>query len=210
MPVEGKFSLTISSDKQGFLNYDKQIGDAAKWLLPEKEVHRLLEVPLVEVAPIEDASPQDDEDDRSLEKRMEAALKILNSKKTVIKRKQRKKMEKYLERLFEELTQKQSKRIARSWIREMEPTKQTHYPYKGDRIPPWWPKSVTHREPDHLRKEERMQLLVQLSQNLSPEKLRASTEQIRHSLKERDRAVIDVAMYLLCSDKASVSVPSLS
>uniref|UniRef100_A0A060TC70 ARAD1B14432p n=1 Tax=Blastobotrys adeninivorans TaxID=409370 RepID=A0A060TC70_BLAAD len=209
MPKEGKFSLTITSDKRGFLNYDRKIEDAAKWLLPEAEIQRLLEVP-IEVSPIVDASPQDGEDKRSLEERMEAASKILNLRKTVVNRNHRKKLEKYLNGLFEALTQKQSKRIARLWIREMEPNKQTKYPYKGDRIPPWWPSHVIHREPDHLRKEERIQLLIQLSQELSPEKLRRSMDQTRHLLGARDKAVIDVAMYLFCSDKATVTVPAVA
>ncbi|ANB14674.1 hypothetical protein AWJ20_2279 [Sugiyamaella lignohabitans] len=56
------------------------------------------------------------------------------------------------------------KALAKSWIREIEPKKQTNYPYKlGDMSKPdWWPYGVRHKEPDHLNKDERVQLLVGL------------------------------------------------
>lgn len=63
------------------------------------------------------------------------------------------------------LQQETCKNIARTWIRHIEPRKQSRYPYKRGRQtqPPWWPKEgVQHREPDHLQKEERIALLVHL------------------------------------------------
>jgi len=54
-----------------------------------------------------------------------------------------------------ELSHKTDKILCRSWIREIEPHKQTRFQYqKGDETKPaWWPADIRHKEPDHLGKQ---------------------------------------------------------
>lgn len=56
---------------------------------------------------------------------------------------------------FEELQQQTCKIIIKSWIKVIEPKKQTRYPYNRgeDGKPAWWPDHVRHKEPDHLVKQ---------------------------------------------------------
>ncbi|CDK28821.1 unnamed protein product [Kuraishia capsulata CBS 1993] len=70
----------------------------------------------------------------------------------------------YLQLCFKAIQQSQCKVIAKSWIRAAEPKKQARYPYKsGDQSkPPWWPHHVRHKEPDHLLKEERTDVMIAL------------------------------------------------
>ncbi|KAG7844466.1 hypothetical protein KL941_003842 [Ogataea angusta] len=71
-------------------------------------------------------------------------------------------VDEYLVQCFDEFQQIPCKLLAKAWIRLIEPKKQSRYPYKlGDRSKPlWWPETCRHKEPDHLRKEERIDLLV--------------------------------------------------
>ncbi|ETI23529.1 hypothetical protein G647_05331 [Cladophialophora carrionii CBS 160.54] len=66
--------------------------------------------------------------------------------------------------------------VAKIWIKKIHPKKQSTHPYNGqmprnttpdsDRTrPPYWPIDVRHREPDHIGKDERTQLLVHLLMN---------------------------------------------
>ncbi|KAK4057452.1 hypothetical protein OIO90_001521 [Microbotryomycetes sp. JL221] len=59
----------------------------------------------------------------------------------------------YSKRL-EILPQQVSKTIAKLWVKVIEPEKQSLHPYnKGDAgAPDWWPRSIRHKEPDHLYK----------------------------------------------------------
>lgn len=70
----------------------------------------------------------------------------------------------YLFNCFEEFQQLPCKSLAKSWIKIVEPKKQAKYPYKlRDKSKPyWWPSDARHVEPDHLRKEERISLLISL------------------------------------------------
>lgn len=70
----------------------------------------------------------------------------------------------HLYELFEDLQQTHCKSIAKCWIKEIEPSKQLTYPYKNGEVlrPPWWPEDVLHREPDHIKKDERIRLLIAL------------------------------------------------
>ncbi|GAA5879946.1 hypothetical protein JCM16303_004409 [Sporobolomyces ruberrimus] len=63
-----------------------------------------------------------------------------------------------------ELSHKTDKIVCRSWIKAIEPHKQTKYQYqKGDETKPaWWPAAIRHKEPDHLGKHERIALLLHL------------------------------------------------
>ncbi|OQE43266.1 hypothetical protein PENCOP_c003G07847 [Penicillium coprophilum] len=80
----------------------------------------------------------------------------------------------YYEKIFQNLQQTNCRIIAKAYIKLVEPRKQVNYPYNGRKIvdgktqqldpdatkPPWWPRGVSHREPDHLPKVERIRLLV--------------------------------------------------
>ncbi|GAA5900891.1 uncharacterized protein JCM6883_004688 [Sporobolomyces salmoneus] len=63
-----------------------------------------------------------------------------------------------------ELSHKTDKIVCRSWIKAIEPHKQTRFPYqKGEETKPsWWPPQMRHKEPDHLAKQERIGLLLHL------------------------------------------------
>ena len=67
--------------------------------------------------------------------------------------------------LFSCVTQLVCKNLAKQWIKIIEPYKQTKYPYKFSRKPPWWPSSVSHTEPDHLTKAGRIALLISILRN---------------------------------------------
>jgi hypothetical protein len=70
----------------------------------------------------------------------------------------------YLYNCFEEFQQIPCKLLAKSWIKIIEPKKQSKYPYKigDDSKPFWWPSNCIHREPDHLKKDERINLLINI------------------------------------------------
>lgn len=64
----------------------------------------------------------------------------------------------YLHR-FMDMQQSSCKVMAKAFVKLVEPKKQSNHPYtKGNNMaPPWWPNtegenSVTHKEPDHLKK----------------------------------------------------------
>ncbi|KAM7190663.1 Protein of unknown function (DUF2841) domain containing protein [Rhypophila sp. PSN 637] len=74
----------------------------------------------------------------------------------------------YIQR-FEDVQQHVCKLIAKAWVKAMAPKKQSTHPYTGDQIPDWWPKPsgsrdlcVRHKEPDHLKKHERLYLLAHI------------------------------------------------
>lgn len=70
----------------------------------------------------------------------------------------------YLYTCFEELQQIPCKLIAKAWIKIVEPKKQSKYPYKNGNSskPYWWPSTAVHKEPDHLKKDERINLLINI------------------------------------------------
>ncbi|KAM7202130.1 Protein of unknown function (DUF2841) domain containing protein [Naviculisporaceae sp. PSN 640] len=75
----------------------------------------------------------------------------------------------YLDR-FKGIQQNACKLIAKAWIKTVAPKKQSTHPYTGKNIPSWWPKpwgktqfeEVRHREPDHLKKYERIPLCAHI------------------------------------------------
>lgn len=71
----------------------------------------------------------------------------------------------YLGYCFDEFQQIPCKMIAKQWIKIIEPKKQSQYPYNGgDKFKPtWWPKEVRHKEPDHLKKAERIAVLTNIA-----------------------------------------------
>ncbi|QKX61085.1 uncharacterized protein TRUGW13939_08231 [Talaromyces rugulosus] len=87
----------------------------------------------------------------------------------------------YYESVFKRLQQLNCRMLAKSFIKLIEPRKQVRHPYNGGRgsapgergdpemtKPDWWPRDVIHKEPDHLRKELRLKLLVHIIQQLLP------------------------------------------
>ncbi|KAF2404487.1 hypothetical protein EJ06DRAFT_206628 [Trichodelitschia bisporula] len=66
---------------------------------------------------------------------------------------------------FELMQQLAMKALVKAWIKEIEPKKQRNFPYakKNEKTPAWWPiDKVNHKEPDHLRKEERHHLAIEI------------------------------------------------
>lgn len=63
--------------------------------------------------------------------------------------------DRFYEAKFTALQQKATKRIAKAWIKVIEPKKQTRFPYnKGEASKPsWWPRGLRHKEPDHLKSQ---------------------------------------------------------
>ncbi|MCJ1306994.1 hypothetical protein MMC25_000638 [Agyrium rufum] len=81
---------------------------------------------------------------------------------------------------FELMTQPQCKKLCKEWIKIIQPKKQARNPYNGGKEarahgwdkadeaasrlkqPDWWPPGVIHKEPDHLRKQPRLKLLMHI------------------------------------------------
>ncbi|EED18145.1 hypothetical protein TSTA_119090 [Talaromyces stipitatus ATCC 10500] len=93
----------------------------------------------------------------------------------------RKKVSAFYGSAFRRLQQVNCRILAKSFIKVIEPRKQVKHPYNGGKgalpgqkgdpektKPDWWPRHVIHREPDHIKKDFRLMLLVHLVQNLLP------------------------------------------
>lgn len=95
------------------------------------------------------------------------------------------------------LQQETCKNIARTWIKFIEPKKQSKYPYKRgmETAPPWWPRNVTHKEPDHLQKNERIGLLTHLLlySNFSLESLMEATNDNKEVVPSPKRVFVEQA-----------------
>jgi hypothetical protein len=86
--------------------------------------------------------------------------------KTVLRVGNRQLLRRYYEEAFKDLQQINCRVVAKSYVKLVEPRKQTKHPYNGSRLisgiqqfrdpqltkPEWWPVNVVHREPDHLLK----------------------------------------------------------
>lgn len=96
--------------------------------------------------------------------------------------------EKWFIDAFRAVQQVSCRVIAKEWIKTIHPKKQSTHPYngknprtgeKGDSNstkPPYWPKNVIHREPDHINKEARTTLLVHLLMNTPHQEMSVSGE----------------------------------
>ncbi|PWY91440.1 hypothetical protein BO94DRAFT_544820 [Aspergillus sclerotioniger CBS 115572] len=101
--------------------------------------------------------------------------------------------------------------VSKAWIKAIEPRKQVKHPYNGGRPKPgappgskgdpektkpeWWPAGVVHREPDHLKKEERVELLVHIVRkvqrhDINADKLLDIAFDCRRQLKEQEKFAI--------------------
>ncbi|KAK6353526.1 hypothetical protein TWF696_005489 [Orbilia brochopaga] len=105
----------------------------------------------------------------------------------------------YLVTRFVQIQQLDCRALAKSWIKAVEPRKQSHSPYnKGDATRPyWWPLHVPHREPDHLLRSHRVEVLVSILRNtgIDMAELRSATNGsrgVRPRQKELLSEVCDV------------------
>ncbi|KAJ5138865.1 uncharacterized protein N7515_003713 [Penicillium bovifimosum] len=93
--------------------------------------------------------------------------------------------------------------VAKAFIKFIEPRKWVQHPYNGGKPPgsvpgtsgdpektkpEWWPLGVMHKEPDHLRKEYRIGLLLHIIRKLGPygitaDKLKGVAGDTKSSLK---------------------------
>ncbi|KAJ5393142.1 uncharacterized protein N7487_010783 [Penicillium crustosum] len=116
----------------------------------------------------------------------------------------------YYEKIFQNLQQTNCRIIAKAYIKLIEPRKQVNYPYNGRKIvegrtqqlnpeatkPPWWPRGVSHREPDHLPKVERIRLLVYMlcemreSHGITTARLKQCDQPIRRQILPVERLQI--------------------
>ncbi|KAJ5815027.1 hypothetical protein N7474_006804 [Penicillium riverlandense] len=123
----------------------------------------------------------------------------------------------YYKKAFENLHQTNCRVLAKAYVKLVEPRKQVNYPYNGRKTvagtsiqldpdvtkPPWWPSGVSHREPDHLPKVERIRLLVYIlrelrtSYGISAAKLREADQPIRHQISPPERLRILNEIYLV-------------
>ncbi|KAF2763768.1 hypothetical protein EJ03DRAFT_283475 [Teratosphaeria nubilosa] len=78
-----------------------------------------------------------------------------------------------LDRL-DRIQQLSDKKIAKAWIKGICPKKQAEYPYQNKRapgvdveLPPFWPRDVKYKEPDHIQKEGEYLRHFHLSQPVS-------------------------------------------
>lgn len=83
-------------------------------------------------------------------------------KTTVVNTTNDREVNNFLFNCFDELQQIPCKLLAKQWIRVIEPRKQSRHPYnRGEKSKPyWWPTNARHKEPDHLKKNERISLLI--------------------------------------------------
>ncbi|BCR85899.1 uncharacterized protein ACHE_21357S [Aspergillus chevalieri] len=110
----------------------------------------------------------------------------------------------YYESALKHFQQINCRQIAKAFIKFIEPRKQVKHPYNGGKPPAgappgqkgdpektkpdWWPAGVQHKEPDHLKKEERLQLLIHIMRKLgrwgiTAEKLREVAQDSKRSLR---------------------------
>ncbi|QGA22148.1 hypothetical protein EYB26_009862 [Talaromyces marneffei] len=140
------------------------------------------------------------------------AMTLPSSSACVIRVDDEARLKKYYEKAFDSFQQLNCRVIAKAFIKLVEPRKQVNYPYNGRRAssspggerradpemtkPPWWPVGVTHKEPDHLLKPERIQLLIHIlrelgeSHDVTAEKLRDAGQDVRRSISPPERLQI--------------------
>ncbi|KAJ5743785.1 hypothetical protein N7533_008655 [Penicillium manginii] len=119
-------------------------------------------------------------------------------------------LRRYYEKIFQNLQQTNCRVLAKAYVKLVEPRKQVNFPYNGRKIvagqtqqldpddtkPPWWPTGVSHREPDHLPKAERIRLLVHIlcelrtTYGITARKLKASDQPIRRQILPAERLEI--------------------
>ncbi|KAI9876299.1 MAG: hypothetical protein M1830_006822 [Pleopsidium flavum] len=113
----------------------------------------------------------------------------------------------YFDRQFKRIQQLNCKVIAKAWIKVVEPKKQSNHPYNGGKPdsggkadpektkPDWWPEGYRHKEPDHVKKNERVALLMHILRRLkhreiTPERLEAATADVVNQLQPESRPLL--------------------
>ncbi|OQE17728.1 hypothetical protein PENFLA_c023G10926 [Penicillium flavigenum] len=137
-------------------------------------------------------------------------LNLASRQRASISVKERGLLRLYYEKIFQNLQQTNCRIIAKAYIKLVEPRKQVNYPYNGRKIvegrtqqldpeatrPPWWPPGVSHREPDHLPKVERIRLLVYMlcemreTHGITTARLKQSDQPIRRQILPVERLQI--------------------
>ncbi|KAF7165279.1 hypothetical protein CNMCM5623_009501 [Aspergillus felis] len=132
-------------------------------------------------------------------------------------------LRKYYRKAFESLQQINCRTIAKAYVKLVEPRKQVNYPYNGRRLiagisqqldpemtkPAWWPDGVTHKEPDHLPKAERVRLLVHIlcelreCRGITVAKLREADQSIRRQISPPDRLEVLDEIYRVREEEES-------
>ncbi|KAF3130244.1 hypothetical protein TWF569_009659 [Orbilia oligospora] len=136
-----------------------------------------------------DLNDNNDDDDESEEEELQLEPLRIGDEEAV---------NKYIYNKFLQIQQLDCKTIAKCWIKVIEPKKQAHSPYNGgDSTKPWWwPEGAPHKEPDHLLKEDRLDVLLNIVRNgIAPIcQLRASTDDapLRATKKEILAEMYDV------------------
>ncbi|KAK6897201.1 hypothetical protein K6H09_000621 [Candida tropicalis] len=98
--------------------------------------------------------------------------------------------------LFNSLNQNVCKDIAKSWIKILQPDKQKYFPYtRKDIKPEWWPPNVVHTEPDHLKKDERIQVLINVVRDPKFQLENVNVNSIRHKIQHTE-AIIHEILYI--------------
>ncbi|KAI8456836.1 hypothetical protein BY996DRAFT_6412059 [Phakopsora pachyrhizi] len=96
---------------------------------------------------------------------------------------------------FGQLQQSTCKLVSKAWIKVIEPKKQTKFPYRSgnDGKPDWWPEGLRHREPDHLMKPERIELMVSVlgAGKVSVGKLELASAEIQAFIPAEKMAILD-------------------
>ncbi|KAJ5982092.1 hypothetical protein N7451_012192 [Penicillium sp. IBT 35674x] len=132
-------------------------------------------------------------------------------------------LRRYYERGFQNLQQTNCRVIAKVYVRLIEPHKQVQYPYNGRKTvagriqqftpeetkPPWWPREVRHREPDHLLKTERIALLIHIlcelrdSNGITARKLKNADQPVRRCISPRQRLQLLDELYRVREEEES-------
>ncbi|RHZ57306.1 DUF2841 domain-containing protein [Aspergillus thermomutatus] len=132
-------------------------------------------------------------------------------------------LRKYYQKAFESLQQINCRTIAKAYVKLVEPRKQVNYPYNGRKLiagisrqldpemtkPAWWPLGVTHKEPDHLPKAERVRLLVHIlcelrdSRGITVAKLREADQSIRRQITPPERLQVLDEIYHVREEEES-------
>ncbi|GFF98645.1 hypothetical protein IFM53868_09894 [Aspergillus udagawae] len=108
----------------------------------------------------------------------------------------------YYERSLKHFRQFNCRQILKTFIKFIEPRKQAKHPYNGGKPPAgappskrgdpektkpkWWPADVVHKEPDHLRKDQRLSLLIHIIRKLG--RFSITTDQLQeiaHDCKQQ-------------------------
>ncbi|EMG49252.1 hypothetical protein SBY92_000601 [Candida maltosa Xu316] len=95
--------------------------------------------------------------------------------------------------LFNSLNQNVCKEVAKSWIKLLQPDKQKRYPYTNKEIlPPWWPHGVIHTEPDHLKKEDRIKVLINVARDKRFRIQDINANSLRHKVNHTEAIIHEI------------------